>query len=199
MLNFSRKAKIVIVFLAIIIVGTITAWFSNKKSGVPKEFTQAREQGALIAQNIVDLSDQSTNDLTRVNDLDKSGDYTDALTLTTNIVAKNQALHDQAVSLSDQIEIMAKSLPDISSSEARQAALDTISSRLALVSELISYSGDLEHLLVTLQGHFTGTSIKSGDVQTIVTQINTDVNAINNFNDQAQQSMVNFDTLESKS
>ncbi len=196
--NASRQTKIISIFLAFIAIGAVTAWFSSKKGGVPNDFTQAREQGALIAQNIVDLSNQSTNDLVRVNDFDKLGDYTDALVLTTNIIAKNQNLHDQAVSLSGQIEAMAKSLPDISSSEARQAALDAISSRLALVSELINYSGDLEKLLFTLQGHFTGVSIKRGDVQAIVDQINTDVNAINNFNGHAQQSMVQFDTLTSK-
>ncbi len=199
MINLSRRAKIFIVFIAIVIVSAVMAWFSNKKSGVSKDFTQAREQGALIAQNIVTLSDQSTQDLAQVNDLDKSGKYTDALILTTNIVTKNQNLHDEAISLSDQIETMATSLPSISSSDARQAALDAISSRLALVSELVNYSQDLNKLLVTLQGHFTGTTVQPGDVQTIVNQINTDVNAINNFNDQAQQSMVRFDTLEAKS
>ena len=56
----------------------------------------------------------------------------------------------------------------------------------------------LKILLVTLQGHFTGASIKPGDVQTIVDQINTDVNAINNFNSQAQQSMAQFDALTNK-
>ncbi len=198
MLESSRQTKVIIVFLALIIVGTITAWFSSRKSGVPADFTAARQQGALIAQNIVDLSNQSTNGLTQVNTFDKSGDYTDALVLTTNIITKNQTLHDQAVSLSGQIEAMAKSLPDISSSDARQDALDAISSRLALVSELINYSGDLENLLVTLQGHFTGASIKPGDVSTIVDQINTDVNAINNFNSQAQQSMAQFDALTNK-
>jgi hypothetical protein len=197
-LNSSRQTKIIAVFLALIIVGAATAWFSSRKNGVPAGFASARQQGALIAQNIVDLSNQSTNDLTQVNSLDKSGDYTNALVITTNIITKNQTLHDQALSLSGQIEAMAKSLPDISSSDARQAALDAISSRLALVSELINYSGDLEHLLVTLQGHFTGASIKAGDVQAIVNQINTDVNAINNFNNQAQQSMVQFDTLMNK-
>jgi hypothetical protein len=198
MLNLSRPAKIFAVFLVLIAAGIVTAWFSSRESGVPKGFTDARQQGALIAQNIVDLSNQSTNDLTQVNALDKSGDYTDALVITTNIITKNQNLHDQAVSLSDQIETMAKSLPDISSDEARQDALNAISSRLALVTELINYSGDLEKLLVTLQGHFTGASIKPGDVQTIVDQINTDVNAINNFNSQAQQSMVKFDAITSK-
>ena len=198
MLNLSRKTKVFTAFLALIIIGTVTAWFSNRKNGAPADFTQAREQGALIAQNIVDLSNQSTVSLKQVNDLDKSGDYTNALVLTTDIVTKNQDLHDQAVSLSGQIEAMAKSLPNISSADARQAALGAISSRLALVSELINYSGDLEKLLVTLQGHFTGAFIKRGDVEAIVNQINTDVNAINNFNSQAQASMVQFDTLESK-
>jgi hypothetical protein len=196
--NLSRKTKIIAVFLAFIAVGTATAWFSSKKASIPKDFSDARQQGAIIAQNIVDLSNQSTNDLAQVNDLDKSGNYTEALSLTTNIISKNQTLHDQAIALSDQIETMARSLPNISSSEAQQAALDAISSRLALVSELINYSGDLDKLLVTLQGHFTGTSIQPGDVQTIVDQINTDVNAINNFNNQAQQSMTQFDALEAK-
>jgi hypothetical protein len=194
----SRRAKILVVFLALIIVGTIIAWISSRKSGVPKDFTEARQQGAVIAQNIVGLSDDSTNDLAQVNNFDKSGDYTDALTLTTNIITKNQNLRDQAVSLSSQIEIMTKALPNIASPEARQDALNAISSRLALISELMNYSGDLENLLVTLQGHFTGAPIKPGAVQTIVTQINTDVNAINNFNAQAQQSMTEFDAVTNK-
>ena len=59
MLESSRQTKIIIVFLALIIVGAITAWFSSRKSGVPADFTAARQQGALIAQNIVDLSNQS--------------------------------------------------------------------------------------------------------------------------------------------
>ena len=93
---------------------------------------------------------------------------------------------------------MTRSLPNISSPEARQDALNAISSRLALISELMNYSNDLENLLTTLQNHFTGATIKSGDVQAIVNQINTDVNAVNNFNAQAQQSMTAFDALTNK-
>jgi hypothetical protein len=198
MQNYSRRTKIFAVFLSLIIVGTIIAWFSSAETGVPKDFAHARQQGALIAQDIVGLSDESTNDLVQVNNFDKSGDYTDALTLTTSIIAKNQTLRDEAISLSGQIETMTKALPGISSPEARQDALNAISSRLALISELMNYSSDLQNLLVTLQNHFTGTAIKRGDVETIVNQINTDVNAINNFNAQAQQSMTAFDSLTSK-
>ena len=198
MSTLSRRTKIITVFIAIILVGSATAWFSNRNTNLPKSFVQAREQGALIAQNIVDLSDQSTNDLATVNSLDKSGNYAQALALTTNIITKNQDLHGQALSLSRQIQTMAEALPNITSLPARQSALDAISSRLALVSELITYSNDLNSLLVALQGHFTGTGIKPGEVTAIVNQINTDVNAINNFNNQAQQAMTTFDALEAK-
>lgn len=196
--KLSRRTNIIIVFVALIAVGAALAWFSNQKSGIPKEFTQARQQGAIIAQNIVGLSDQSTSDLTQVNTFDKAGDYTNALSLVTGIITKNQALHDQAFDLSNQIAAMTNALPNISSAEARQDALDAISSRLALISELMNYSHDFENLLVTLQGHFTGSAIQAGDVQTIVNQINTDVNAIDNFNEQAQQSMTKFDALTSQ-
>lgn len=198
MSTLSRRTKIITVFLAIILVGSATAWFSNRNIGIPKSFTQAREQGAIIAQNIVNLSDQSTSDLSTVNSLDKSGNYAQALALTTNIITKNQDLHGQALSLSRQIQTMAEALPNIASLPARQSALDAISSRLALVSELINYSNDLNSLLVALQGRFTGTTIKPGEVTAIVNQINTDVNAINNFNNQAQQAMTKFDALEAK-
>lgn len=198
MSHLSRKAKIVVVFVALILVGAITAWFSNRAAGIPQNFTQARQQGALIAQSIVDLSNQSTNDLAQVNSLDTSGHYAQALALTTGIITKDRTIHDQALSLSTQIQTMAEALPNITTPAARQAALDAISSRLALVSELINYSNDLNTLLTTLQGHFTGAVISPGEVSAIVDQINTDVNAINNFNSQAQKAMAQFDALESK-
>jgi hypothetical protein len=79
---------------------------------------------------------------------------------------------------------------------AQQAALESISSRLALINELITYSSDLNHLLTVLQLRFRGTPQPNGEVQGIVNQINTDVNAINNFNAQAGQSMDKFDSIE---
>ena len=91
---------------------------------------------------------------------------------------------------------MTKDLSNINSSPAQQAALESISSRLALINELISYSNDLDHLLAVLQSRFSGTPQPNDEVQGIVNQINTDVNAINNFNAQAGQAMDRFDTIE---
>jgi hypothetical protein len=193
--HFSRRAKIVAVFTVIVALGVIGAWLFNRDNQTPKSFTDARTEGNAISQKIVDISNQSTADLQKVNQYDNAGDYTNALALTTNIITRSQDLQNQAVALSDQIAIMTRALTNLSSVNAQQAALESISSRLALVSELVNYSSDLGKLLTTLQGHFTGTLIKRGDVQTLVNQINTDVNAINNFNNQATQAMVKFDSI----
>ena len=196
--HFSHRAKIVAVFIVIVAFGIAGAWFFNKGNQIPQNFTDARAQANTISQNIVTISDRSTAELQQVNAYDDKGDYTNALTLTTSIVTQSQDLRGQAIALSDQIATMTRSLTSLSSLDAQQAALESISSRLALVSELVNYSDDLGKLLTTLQGHFTGKAIHQGDVQTLVDQINTDVNAINNFNSQATQAMVKFDSLTAK-
>jgi hypothetical protein len=175
----------------------IFALFS-RSNPVPQAFIEARSQGAAIAANIVNLSNQSTAELGTVNELDKQGNYTDALTMTTDLVTQSQKLRDQAVALSNQISAMTQALSSVDSLEARQAALESITSQLAIITQLINYSNDLDKLLLTLQGHFTGQTVKAGDVQALVNQINLDVVAINNFNTQATQAMAQFDKVVGK-
>ncbi len=194
----SRKTKIVLGFVAIVAIGYAVARFVQGSGAVPQSFVNARIQGAIIAQSIVNLSNQSTATLEQVNAMDKKQDYANALTLTTGLVTQSQEIRDQAVELSGQIEEMTKALSDISDFNARQAALESISNRLALINQLINYSGDLDRLLQALQGRFTGRGGTSIEVQALVNQINTDVNAINNFNAQAGQAMDRFDTIVGK-
>jgi hypothetical protein len=191
----SRRTKTISGFIAIVAVGYSAVALWQHRSGVPQSFTDARQQGSVIAQQIVDLSNQSTADLATVNELDKQGDYTDALALTTDIFNKSEDLRNKAVDLSNQVSAMTRSLSDISSFDAQQAALESISSRLALINQLVNYSGDLGKLVEVLQNHFSGKTWSNVEVQTLVDQINTDVNAINNYNAQANRSMNAFDKI----
>jgi DNA repair ATPase RecN len=193
---WSRKTKIILGFVAVVAVGYGIVRWTQGSGGVPQEFTSARMQGALIAANIVDLSNQSTATLAQVNNLDQEGNYKDALSLTTTLVTQSGDIRDQAVALSMQIETMTKALSGISDLNARQAALEAISNQLALLNQLISYSADLGQLLDTLRNRFTGADGTTTKVNALVNQINTDVNAINNFNSQAKQAMDKFDTIE---
>jgi len=91
---------------------------------------------------------------------------------------------------------MTNDLPKIKSADAQQAALQSITIRLAVINELISYSNDLDKLLAVLQARFSGTPEANATVENIVSQINADVNLINTFNAQAGQAMDKFDSIE---
>jgi hypothetical protein len=205
--KLSRRTTIIIVFVVVIALGYGLTLFWQSQNQVPVAFVNARAQGATIAQNIVNISNQSDATLTQVNADDAKGDYKDALTLVSGMITQSEDLRNQAVQLSNQIQIMTQALSGISSIDEQQAALEAISSHLALINQLINYSGDLNNLLTALQAHFSGTpvpaSVSTGgtgggapqSIPALVNQINTDVAAINNFNNQATQAMAQFDTL----
>jgi hypothetical protein len=196
--TFSRRTKAIAAFLIVIAVGYGVALYWESRNKVPSDFTAARLQSAIIAQNIVNNSNQSTATLEKINQDDQQGNYTDALTLTNSLVSQSQDLRNQAVDLSNQVENMTRSLSGVNDFDAQQAALEAISSRLAVINQLVNYSGDLGKLLNVLQARFSGTpgAGTNAQVEAQVNQINTDVNAINNFNAQAGQAMDKFDSIE---
>ena len=197
MSTLSRRTKIIVAFVVIIAVGYGIALYWQSRNGVPASFTAARLQGAIIAQTIVNNSNESTAELDAINKFDQEGDYTDALASTTDLINQSAGLRSEAVQLSAQVTQMTNDLPQIKSADAQQAALQSITVRLAVINELISYSNDLDKLLVVLQARFSGTPQQNGTVANIVSQINADVNLINTFNAQAGQAMDKFDSIES--
>lgn len=194
----SRRTKAILIFVAIVVLGYAVVRFTQGSGAVPRDFTDARLQGAIIGQNIVNLSNQSTETLAQVNALDQKQDYTSALAATADLVTQSQEIRDQAIQLSGQIEQMTTALSGISDLNARQAALESISNRLALINQLINYSGDLGKLMDVLRSRFSSKGGTNAEVQALVNQINTDVNAINNFNSQAGQAMDRFDAIVNK-
>ena len=195
MFNFSRRTKAITAFVIVIVAGYAIARFWQSQNQIPEAFTGARSQGAIIAENIVSTSNESTAELQKINELDQEGDYKDALTLTNGLITQSESLRNQAVQLSAQVQNMTQSLSSINNFDEQQAALESIASQLALINQLINYSGDLGHLSDVLQARFQGQPEPTGTVQGIVNQINTDVNAINNFNTQATQAMAQFDKI----
>ncbi len=195
------RSKSIKIVLSIILLGGgsyAAVRFWKLSAGIPKEFVDSRLQGALIAQNIVNLSNQSVFDLGKINEFDSSKKFDDALKLTEDVLKQSQEIRDQAVELSREIERMIKSLSSIDSLDARQAALESITNRLALISRLINYSGYLGQLLDVLRNRFAGSAVKGQQVTQLVDQINSEVRAVNNFNSQAGQAMDRFDKIVSQ-
>lgn len=203
--KLSRRTKWIVSFIVVIVAGYGLVLFWQSQNGIPIAFMNARTQSAVIAENIVNISNQSDQTLEQVNADDAKGDYADALTLVSSTIAQSTQMRNQAVQLSNQIETMTQALSGVNSFPAQQAALEAISAHLALINQLINYSNDLENLLIALQARFEGVPVGAGGgtgsggsattIQTLVNQVNTDVAAINNYNNQASQAMQQFDTL----
>ena len=194
---FSRPTKIIIAFVAIVLGGYFVAQLGFTSSTPPADFRDARMQGALIAQDIVNLSNGIGVDLQKVNQLENQHDYAGAVSLTTELFQKSQEVRQREVDLSNELEKMTRALSDIKSTDARQAALDSIASRMTLINRLINYNNDLANLLNALNARFAGAR-NGAEIATLINQINAEVTAINSFNEQAGQAMDRFDAIVNK-
>lgn len=199
MLRLSRRVKIILGFIVLVALGYGASLYWESRNGVPVAFMDAQSRGAVIAENIVSLSQQSNVTLEQVNADELKGNDKAALALVSRMVSDAQTMRNQAVDLSNQIQMMTRALSDIQSLDARQAALEAISSHLALINQLINYSGDLGNLLDRLRVRLSnGVPDNRSEIQGLVNQINTEVNAINNFNAQASRAMKQFNGIVSK-
>src|ERR1035437_6932806 len=129
-----RRHIITFIALAAVVGGSYSAVRLTLGSrGVPQDFQDARLSGALVAQNIVDLANKSSDNLDRVSQLvNQDHDYVGALNLVTQIASDSQKIRDQATPLSSDLQKMTAALSSVQSFDARQAALEAISSQLAL-------------------------------------------------------------------
>jgi len=194
--DLSRRSKIVIAFVVMVVGGGILTYVASVSRGVSPAFIEARMQGALIAQGIVDISQKSAVSLEEINRLDRAGSYPQALELTNKLIDQNKEIKLKALALAKELETMTKSLESISSVEARDAALRSISNRLAMINKLIEYSDSLEKLLETLKLRFSGVNYgQTSTVRALLAEINGAVTAINNFDREAREAIERFDSI----
>ena len=195
-----KRLKIFLAFIIIIAGGYLVSNLASSFSGqIPREFHEARLRGALIAEGIVNLSNRSAKDLENISELERNKKFSEAIKIISGAVEQNRNIRNEAIKLSGEIEKMTRTLSEIKSLEARQAAIAAISDRLALITRLINYSGYLANLLDVLRGRFEGTLPYNGSkIQLLVDQINAEAREINNFNTLAIEAMERFDEIMSK-
>lgn len=162
---------------------------------VPEGFAEARTRGAIIAQDIVNESNSLDEQIAHINDLEKQKKYAEALKSIDEARVTVQDVRSKALELSKEMEDMTGALPAINSDAARQAALDSISNRLTLISRLITYTDDVNNLLSALDAHFRRGINNTKTINDMVNEVNAEVKAINAFNSQAGQAMDRFDRI----
>lgn len=182
------------IFLALVLGAYLMGTLSRSTVAIPPDFKEARSQGALISQNIVDISNEVTKDLVKLSELEKEQKVGEAIALAGQLIERSEQVKNQAQGLSVQLEKMTGALSEIEDPEARRYALEAITDRLALISRLISYSDYLSGLLTNLKNRLAGLPYTNNS-QILIDQINAEVTAINNFNRQASQAMESFDKI----
>ncbi len=188
-----QRVRILILFIFIILLAYFVLRFLVVDvKNVPEDFLRARQEASLIAQDIVTISNESTNSLGEIARLDKERKYTEALVLISKELERNRQARERAIKLSVQLETMARNLAQISPSSAGQKALEAISSETALISRLITYNDYLTQLLEILRGKFLGKN--QGDkIPELIAQINGEIQAINDLNRKFNETMKEFD------
>lgn len=191
-----KRLKIFLASFGIIVASYLFIQLASSFGGeIPPEFSEARLQGALIAQQIVAFSNQSVEDLGTINKLHQEQNFSDAIKLITKVVDRTIDVRSQAVSLSVELEKMTRALSAIDSFEARQLSLEAISSRLAIINRLINYSSYLAQLMDLLRARFSGSQIGEGQVKLLIDQINIEIKSINELNAEAGKTMERFDKI----
>ncbi len=193
----SDKLKIafVSVFLTILVIFGIYKFAGGGKF-VPDEFIKARIAGAVIAENIVKMSDESLKALEQISQDENRRDYQTAINTVQRELDRNKMARGEAVKLSNYLNQMAESLSIIKPRKARALATEAVGEEISIINHLISYNDHLGQLFELLKAKFEGKIQNREDrLKELLLLINQEANSINNLNRKFNLTMEEFDSL----
>lgn len=207
--SFWRKIKIgrapvaVVALLVLSVTGVIGFYFYSQyeivAGFVPLEFNEARKEGAIVAERIVFLANQSLAGLEQIGGLDSSQRYQKALDLTTGELERNSKARQEAILLSSHLGTMATYLYQIEPNRARTLATEAVGYEVNLVNRLILLNDLLNQLFSLLEDKFRiqaagrGGGVIEGQVKQLLDSINNEIKVINDLNRQFNSIMEQFD------
>ena len=193
-----------VISLLIILAIALFIWryFLITPPFVPKEFLEARYQGADIAGVIVSQAAVSNQHLEAIARYDKSGEFRKALQIVGENSVINKELSQKAIELSKALEQMTLALARIRPNKARSLAQEAIVYEIGLIQHLINYNDLWAKLLEVLRIKFEkslSNSFPQGnhEIEELIQEINKEVEAINDFNQKFSKTMTEFDHLTS--
>lgn len=193
-----QKVRYFVIFLvAIILLYLVVAFASVSAKKVPAEFLTARQQASVIAQDIVNISKDSSGKLTEISQLDKDANYADAIVLVVNEMKRSAEMREKALGLSLQLETMAKNISQIKPDESARLAVEAVSIQTTIINRLFTYNDYFSQLLSILQNKFLGKETNSSEkINELVAKINEEARTINELNDKFNALLGRFDEVK---
>jgi DNA repair ATPase RecN len=164
-----------------------------KTHQIPQDFLKARQEASVIAQVIVNFSNDSAKRIEDISKLNSKGDYMEALNLVTAEMEKNREIRQKAISLSANLGTMAQNAVGIYPNSSASIAVEAITIETTLISKLVDYNDYLNQLLEFLRNQLLGKQNPNIKVNQLIDKINEEAIAINDLNQKFNELMAKFD------
>jgi len=196
--NLLRKHKFIGVTVAsLIVLFFVVFYILARRSApvvLPSDFLSARQEAAEVSAKIVSLTTATNEKIKSVNTSDLSGNAEAAYTLIKEARSENSDAYNEAFLLSKNIQVMAASLNQLTSLKSQRLAYEAISVELALVSEFINYTRNLNDFLDALgRALATNSFADRRAVKNRLEAVNGSVNIINSLNREFTAKIGEFD------
>jgi hypothetical protein len=192
-MGFLKSKKFYLIFALLILMGYgLVKLFSSNKLNIPEAFNLSRMQTALISEDIINLSNQIKNGVSKVNELEEKKDYKEAFNTISEINLKILDVRTKAFELSKELQTMTLELNNIQAGGAEKFALASITNRVTIINHLINYTDYLSQLNSALEKRFYGKENKD-EILSLINKINAEVDAINEANEKAKADIQKFD------
>lgn len=183
-----------LIFLLIILAAYFVGRFVFVKTQkIPQDFLKARQEASVIAQVIVNFSNDSAKRIEDISKLNNQGEYTEALNLVISEMDKNREIRQKAISLSANLGIMTQNAVGIYPDSSARIAIEAITVEATLINKLIDYNDYLNQLLEFLRLKLLGKTDPNVKINELIDKINGEANTINGLNEKFNELMAKFD------
>lgn len=171
----------------VVVVAVLLYLLMQTPATPPKEFLETRIQTIGAVNNLTQLMNNSLANFEKVNTFIGNKNFVEARDFIKFEFSQRAERQNAAVLLATHLEKMAQAATQIDSSGARSDAVEAITSGIAMVSRMVSYSNNLELLFNELQRQTAGGAPNNGMLAKLSGDLNADAAAINelgeNFNE----------------
>lgn len=196
-MDFQAIKRKVFILLSVIVAGIVLVYvfaFSGEKAKPPANFQETRAHAALISQDIVNLTEKTGEKIKNMNIPEIGGGIEEALALIRDARSTNAESYKKASELALDLQKLASMLDQIEPDISKQLAYEAVATELALVSELIAYTENLNTFLDSLATLIINRDLRSeSQVQLNLRLVNEKITRINKINKEFIKKMEEFD------
>lgn len=171
------------VLILFAVIFFILPFFVSADPKLPSQFVESFQSASRVSEDIVSLTAKTNDAIRTIGDLDVSRDKEKIFSLIREAREANEKAYDHAFLLSQDLREITESLAGINSQESQRIAYDAIATELALVSEFIVYTQNLQLFLDRMSAlAYVDVPEQRASVEEAIAAVNEKTRSINELN-----------------